>query len=313
MRSVLIAASLVCTMPSAEAARSAGCQPKLVAQLPVRLLGLHPVLLASINGIELPMVLDTGSGIDLLTYATAERLHLRREAIGGRATVAGVGGDSNSLTATAHADLKLGALDLPKSEFVLAAADLGSAAGALGRRFLARYDLDYDLRQGTVRLMKIGSCAEALPSGWSKLSASIADFTGVGSEPTVNGYVKDTGVRILFDTAAGTSLLDLRAAARAALSVGTHGAVADADAAGVGRQSIRTWLVPVSQVTIGDEQIRNTRLRIGHLSLGGADMILGTDFFLSHRVYFANSQRRLLFHYYGGPVFEMTPALRRTP
>ena len=35
-------------------------------------------------------------------------------------------------------------------------------------------------------------------------------------------------------------------------------------------------------------------------------MLIGADFFLSHRVYVANSQRKLYFTYNGGPVFNLT-------
>jgi tetratricopeptide (TPR) repeat protein len=35
-------------------------------------------------------------------------------------------------------------------------------------------------------------------------------------------------------------------------------------------------------------------------------MLIGADFFLSHRVYVASSQRRLYFTYNGGPVFDLT-------
>lgn len=54
---------------------------------------------------------------------------------------------------------------------------------------------------------------------------------------------------------------------------------------------------------IGDEEIRNARLRFG--DLGVVDMLLGDDFFLSHRVYVANSQHKLYFTYNGGPVFAL--------
>jgi len=37
-------------------------------------------------------------------------------------------------------------------------------------------------------------------------------------------------------------------------------------------------------------------------------MLIGADFFLSHRVYVASSQNRLYFTYNGGPVFDLSPA-----
>jgi hypothetical protein len=36
-------------------------------------------------------------------------------------------------------------------------------------------------------------------------------------------------------------------------------------------------------------------------------MLIGRDFFISHRILFAESQRRLYFTYVGGPVFHPGP------
>ena len=37
-------------------------------------------------------------------------------------------------------------------------------------------------------------------------------------------------------------------------------------------------------------------------------MLIGADFFLSHRIYVASSQRKLYFTYNGGPVFNLARA-----
>ena len=42
-------------------------------------------------------------------------------------------------------------------------------------------------------------------------------------------------------------------------------------------------------------------------------MLIGADFFLSHRIYVASSQRKLYFTYNGGPVFNLdTPGAATT-
>jgi tetratricopeptide (TPR) repeat protein len=68
----------------------------------------------------------------------------------------------------------------------------------------------------------------------------------------------------------------------------------------------QTWIAPFDSFKVGDnEEIHHTRLRIGDLSAVDTDMLLGADFFLSHRVYVASSQHRLYFTYNGGPVFNL--------
>ena len=68
---------------------------------------------------------------------------------------------------------------------------------------------------------------------------------------------------------------------------------------------LKTLVVPVDNFTIGQEEIHNTRLSVGELDLSIGDMLLGADFFLSHRIYVANSQHKLYFTYNGGPVFNL--------
>jgi len=44
--------------------------------------------------------------------------------------------------------------------------------------------------------------------------------------------------------------------------------------------------------------------------LPDADMLLGSDFFVSHHVFVANSQHKLYVTYNGGPVFNLTKTTR---
>jgi tetratricopeptide (TPR) repeat protein len=54
-------------------------------------------------------------------------------------------------------------------------------------------------------------------------------------------------------------------------------------------------------------------LRIGDADLDLADMLIGADFFLSHRVYVASGQHKLYFTYNGGPVFNLASTPTPTP
>ena len=69
-----------------------------------------------------------------------------------------------------------------------------------------------------------------------------------------------------------------------------------------------SYIAPFSSFKIGDEEIKNTRLRIGALDFQSVDMLIGADFFLAHRIYVANSERKLYFTYNGGPVFNLSGA-----
>ena len=74
---------------------------------------------------------------------------------------------------------------------------------------------------------------------------------------------------------------------------------------GAGAQTVKLWMATFASFKLGDEEIKNVRLQFGDVQLGGADMLLGDDFFLSHRVYVANSQHKIFITYEGGPVFDL--------
>ena len=139
---------------------------------------------------------------------------------------------------------------------------------------------------------------------------SIVPILGVneGGDSHTRSMALVNGVRInvLFDTGASTSVLSLDAARRAGVKPSDPGVIPADVSRGVGRNLMRTWIAPFASFQLGDEQVKTTRLRIGDTGLDGVDMLLGADFFLSHRVYVANSQRKIYFTYNGGPVFNLS-------
>jgi hypothetical protein len=96
-----------------------------------------------------------------------------------------------------------------------------------------------------------------------------------------------------------------------------------AAARGIGAKAVKLYAAVFPTLTLGDETIRNARLRIADLFsmntqirtgsriatqvMDEPDMLLGADFFLSHRVYVARSQNKVYFSYSGGPVFTIKP------
>lgn len=73
-----------------------------------------------------------------------------------------------------------------------------------------------------------------------------------------------------------------------------------------GGRLLKTWIVPVASFKIGNEDIRQTKLRVADETWGWMDMVIGTDFFLSHRVYISTDRRKVYFTYNGGPVFNLS-------
>src|SRR6202007_2951184 len=76
---------------------------------------------------------------------------------------------------------------------------------------------------------------------------------------------------------------------------------------GIGRDTTKEYLATFANFKIGDgEEIKNARLRIADLGEDSADMLVGADFFVSHRIFVANKEHRLYLSYNGGPVFNLS-------
>ncbi|MGO9930307.1 MAG: aspartyl protease family protein [Steroidobacteraceae bacterium] len=289
----------------------ADCKLQSMAELPVTLIGLHPLIMVQVDGTDVPVVLDSGATFNLLSYDAATKLNLRLHSLRGRVTVSGVGGAGHTLAALAVADVRLGAVRVADTKFIIAGAQIGSASGFIGNVILRNFDIDYDLAGGVVKLARASDCDGVALADWAKSQPySVSDMDRGGGSPTITGYINGVESRIEFDTGASVSILDIRAAARAGITPKSAGAAAGGDVYGVGRSYMKTWVVPVASVKIGEEETRNTRLLIGDISNSGADMLLGTDFFLSHHVYLSNSQHKVYFTYNGGSVFNLNPLQR---
>jgi len=305
-RILLIAACLAsiatrasCTYAAAE------CRLRVVAEFPVTMVGNEAVVVAQVHGTDVPVLLDSGSAFSLLSYAAAAKLHLASQSPNGHPVIQGVGGAGGRLFSVAFASVRLGAARIEGVQFIVSNLRVRALAGFIGRNVLDDYDLDYDLPRRVIKLMRPNGCRNVAPVYWAGSRAySAVDLPHDGSARTAIGHVNGVEIRVLFDTGASSTILDIHAAGRAGVSPKSPGAVADRSVSGVAGRSMQTWVVPVAGLELGGEEIRNTQLRIGELSLPQVDMVIGSDFFLSHHVYFANGERKVYFTYEGGPIFK---------
>ena len=120
-------------------------------------------------------------------------------------------------------------------------------------------------------------------------------------------------IKAIFDTGASTSVVSLEGAKSAGITPTSEGVVPAGVGYGIGQHYVRNWIAPFHSFKIGDEEIREIKLHIGDIGnfSMGDEMLLGADFFLSHRIYVANSRDKLYFTYNGGPVFSFGTAQRR--
>lgn len=268
---------------------------------------------AAINGQDALFIADSGAFFNMLTPAAAGQLKLHLEPAPVWFFVTGVGGDARTWLTTVKT-FTIFNMDVPRVDFVVAGNDLGGGAiGLLGQNVFRFGDTEYDLANGVIRINRPkGDCKKASLAYWANAAGKpysvidIAFATREHPHTESAAYVNGHKVRVMFDTGASTSLLSLDAAKRAGVTPDSPGVVAAGFSHGVGRRAVRSWVAPFESFRIGDEEVKNTRLRIAEESLGDVDMLIGADFFLSHHVYVATSQSKLYFTYNGGPVFDLS-------
>jgi tetratricopeptide (TPR) repeat protein/predicted aspartyl protease len=304
-RLVLAALTAALALTAGAVPALAACKLDTFAELPVTMNGA-PVVAAKINGAEARFTVDSGSFFSTLTLAAAAQygLKLKRAPYD---TLRGVGGDTE-VSMTTVDDFAVAGGRVKNVAFLVAHnAISGGNAGVLGQNFLSIADVEYDFANGEIRLMRPSDCAGHVLAYWRKagqpyglLSIDATEGTRTSGRATVNGRP----VTVMFDTGSPGSMLSLAAARR--VGVADAAMVEVGGIGGVGPHFVRSWIAPVESFEIGGEKVEHTRLRIADMPQLSTDMVIGADFFLSHRVYVANSQNRLYFTYNGGPVADLT-------
>ena len=305
IRSMLLAlaAALVAALGEPAAAK---CELQKAAELPVTMVGLRPTIAAKINGADVRLFIDSGSFFNTLNPDAAQRLGLRTEPLPPYLQVHGLTGAADVKLGVARTFEIMGASG-HQADFLVGEHSIG-ADGLIGQNMLAKYDVEYDFANGVVRLFVPKDCGSANLAYWSGGAANFIPIHPIAPPSNhIVGPVSINGVKIeaLFDTGTPRSGMTLGAAKRAGVRTDAAGVVSAGAGGGVGARTIDTWLAPFDSFAIGGETVKGTKLRVADFEIGDADMLLGTDFFLSHHIYVARSQDRLYFTYNGGPVFNL--------
>jgi tetratricopeptide (TPR) repeat protein len=308
MRGNAIAALAALWLAAAAATPAAAdCTLQKYGDLPIQMIDFRPVVQASINGQPVRLFIDTGSFWGTLSPATAHRLGLQVRYADYAVPVRGATGISQA-GVTHVTDFALADVYRTTSvDFLVAEHELG-VDGIVGQNLMGGADVEYDLANGVARLFQPHGCEHANLAYWAPSGAETMAIDPIQlPQNAIRGTAVLNGVKIkvMFDTGAPRSVLTLRAARRAGIQVDGPGVTSLGESGGVGSHLTHDWLAPFKTFQIGDEQITGTRLRIADVDLGDVDMLVGADFFLSHRIYVAKSRNELFLTYNGGAVFDL--------
>jgi tetratricopeptide (TPR) repeat protein/predicted aspartyl protease len=294
--------------PSAVAA--AKCKITKVVELPITMNSLRPTIDVKINNRDAKFVLDSGAFYSMISSATAAEYNLKTAPGPYGLRVTGIGGAADVGVATVK-EFSIVGITIKNVEFLVGGSEVGNA-GLLGQNLLENFDVEYDLATGVIRLFKTEDCGRARLAYWLTPEQDFSWMPIERIEPlhphTIGvAYVNDKKIRVEFDTGAFVSVLSLKAAERAGIRPDSPGVVESGYSRGIGRGMTREYIAPFASFKIGDgEEIKNTKLRIADIGLDSADMLVGADFFISHRVFVANKEHKLFLSYNGGPVFNLS-------
>ncbi|WP_159107149.1 aspartyl protease family protein [Azospirillum sp. B4] len=318
----LLALALAGAPAGAAWAGAADCHLNKIAELPIKVEHNQPLADVSLNGKPIRALVDTGAYRTTLTRGAAERLGVDVTLHAAAGGAVGVGGEV-AIGSAPVADLRVGnwnARDL-KLE-VLDTADVGPGIELiLGQDIFSQSDVEVDFAGGAIRFFQPQGCDDVPLAYWAETyaEARMKPVAGRRTSNMVRVALNDHEFWALLDTGAGGSSVQLRAAHRAGVHEDDPGVVTGWPSHGIGKRSIPTWIGSFGTFVVGDETVRNVRLRFGDYSAGldpereGAhDMVLGADFIKTHRIYIANSQNKIFFTNVGHPIFTPLPKTPET-
>jgi tetratricopeptide (TPR) repeat protein/predicted aspartyl protease len=276
--------------------------------MPIRMVGKRPIATLGLNGTQVPMMLDSGAFFSFLDASTAKQLELPVLRWPEGLFIEGVAGEVDAyLTRVEKVQFLKG--EMARVEFVVdERGAYGSAQGLLGRNLLATAsDTEFDLANGIVRLVEPSvDCAGGNLAYWA--AGMPVNVVPLLRNPNERDWATRVAVRVngkdmtaLLDTGASETFIRLNSAKGAGIVVPT--AEPGQRVAGAGAGSVPTWSAKVDSFELGGERITHNVLEVGDSDSVQDDVILGVDYFLSHRIYVARSQKRMYVTYNGGQVF----------
>lgn len=301
---------------SGGASASAACVFAKAAELPVTMRGLRPTISAQINGKDATFIVDTGAFFSTVSDEAVTQFGMKATMAPVGLRVRGVGGGSAAARVTRALEFRFGGVPFKNVEFLVADRLGGDqTAGLIGQNVLGSMDIEYDLANGYIRFFKATGCDKANLAYWSagkalsRLPLKEADGP-VLTKILTTARIDGKSIKVSWDSGTPLSILSRPAASRVGVHSQSEAVTAGGVSYGLFGKGMETSIAPFGSFAIGDEEVRNTQLRVADIELPDADMLLGADFFLSHRILVSRSQGQIYFTYNGGPVFRLDRAPR---
>lgn len=279
----------------------ASCGPGPRAELAIQMREQLPVVRVTVNGRSADLIVDTGATTTVFNRNAAALLGL--QAMAGRGlTYTSVQGVGQALRATIET-LRLGPWTL--ADLAVAVVDETPEDGVLGLDILTRYDIDVHLQQNEIVLHQAGLCPGETPPLAGEIlelpTARLAARSGFGPPGQTQVLEPYLVVPARLDGAATFAMLDTGAAAGSLVSTALAskaGMPAGADQAtsisvlGFGARA-QLGRHRFAELLVGRERFENPVLLVGGDPNVAFPIILGYDYFSTHRVWFSFASNRI--------------------
>jgi predicted aspartyl protease len=302
----------------------AACKIAQIAELHVDRVNNEPFVDGQINGQPVRILLDTGAADSFMSGGTARRLKLPLR--DSNATYRGVNGETRLQFAVVD-HLQIGSFSTNDLLLHVTGAKRGEKPDeigfVLGANFFWHFATEFDLAHRVIRLLQPIGCRPEQLVYWDQSYFLATTEYMTSSDPWIITRVEVNGTRLraLLDSGATTSSISTIAARQAGITTDSPGVVPSTPVQGWAAQPLPTWIARFDTFSLGNETIRNARIRMGDLfgadrdSTTGShigqvddrmpDLIQGEDFLQSHRVVVLPHEREALFTYNGGTVFQL--------
>jgi len=270
----------------------AGCTFQKRADVPVRIRDGFPFVAATVGGIPVTLLLDTGAQGMLLTPEAANALHLPTDPQ--RSTrLLGTGGVRDVPNVILRG-MALGGAALPDGSVPVAPLPgvphtEPPLAGLLGAPLLAAYDLDLDVLHGHLALYDASDCGAMLPPVPPPFSVLPLEVTSEG-EALIPVQINGRPVLALIDTGSRATILTEHAAQQ----LGLDGPPSANVARGVDGAATPVRHLRVRALQVGKDILANAPISVSPLQLGRGDMLLGLDYLGLRRLWISYRMGRVV-------------------
>jgi hypothetical protein len=284
------------------AAAHAACRVVPQSTVPIEIARDTPLATVQINDVDATFIVDTGAYRTLMGEDAVRDLNLERDQWVTTA-IRGVGGVQErpdalprSLrlgTTMLHRRTLTGGTSVMVGPLPVTTIDGRPIAGLLGRDFLSPFDLDIDLPAGRLTLFDAPGCSAGfLP--WTAPYVTIPAIPSVDNALVVQVLVDGRPLRALIDTGASGSLITASGMFRLGLTPGLLAHDPVGDGAGVGPAPVPMHRHHFAEMRVGPDATRDLTLWVAPVHIVPiVDMLLGTDWLRSRRVWLSFATRQM--------------------